>query len=237
MSNKILSLTATVITSIGFLIPLTSHAETYMNVPIAGEVKVDKIITHAVPEAEQTIPNNETIKEARDREAKEQAVKAAEAKSKAYEEASKQAAKDASAKAEQEKEEQAKIAAAKAAAAKSKTDAEAKAKVAAEQAAHAKAEQEKQAQATAQSNRSTFVYTSNISDTEQSAKEWIANKESGGSYTAVNGRFYGRYQLDISYLHGDLSAANQEKTADNYVKNRYGSWFLAKQAWLTKGWY
>ncbi|EOD5412845.1 LysM peptidoglycan-binding domain-containing protein, partial [Enterococcus faecium] len=29
-----------------------------------------------------------------------------------------------------------------------------------------------------------------------SAKEWIAQKESSGSYTATNGRYIGRYQLD-----------------------------------------
>ncbi|HFU5894862.1 TPA: LysM peptidoglycan-binding domain-containing protein, partial [Enterococcus faecium] len=42
-----------------------------------------------------------------------------------------------------------------------------------------------------------------------SAKEWIAQKESSGSYTATNGRYIGRYQLDSSYLNGDYSAANQ----------------------------
>ena len=40
-----------------------------------------------------------------------------------------------------------------------------------------------------------------------SAKEWIAQKESSGSYTATNGRYIGRYQLDSSYLNGDYSAA------------------------------
>ncbi|MDN3071821.1 LysM peptidoglycan-binding domain-containing protein, partial [Enterococcus faecium] len=44
-----------------------------------------------------------------------------------------------------------------------------------------------------------------------SAKEWIAQKESSGSYTATNGRYIGRYQLDSSYLNGDYSAANQER--------------------------
>ncbi|WP_146926087.1 LysM peptidoglycan-binding domain-containing protein, partial [Enterococcus sp. NBRC 3427] len=50
-----------------------------------------------------------------------------------------------------------------------------------------------------------------------SAKEWIAQKESSGSYTATNGRYIGRYQLDSSYLNGDYSAANQEKVAEQYV--------------------
>lgn len=73
--------------------------------------------------------------------------------------------------------------------------------------------------------------------TSSSAKEWIAQKESGGSYTTQNGRYYGRYQLDSSYLGGDYSAANQERVADQYVANRYGSWEAAQQFWLTHGWY
>ena len=70
-----------------------------------------------------------------------------------------------------------------------------------------------------------------------SAKEWIANKESGGQYSARNGQYVGRYQLSNSYLNGDYSEANQERVADNYVINRYGSWENAKSFWLTNGWY
>ena len=70
-----------------------------------------------------------------------------------------------------------------------------------------------------------------------SAKEWIAQRESGGSYTAQNGQFQGRYQLTNTYLHGDYSPANQEKVADEYVANRYGSWDNAKAHWLANGWY
>lgn len=81
--------------------------------------------------------------------------------------------------------------------------------------------------------QSTATYTGASS----SAKEWIAQKESGGSYTAQNGRYYGRYQLDSSYLNGDYSPENQERVADNYVANRYGSWENAQQFWLTHGWY
>lgn len=69
------------------------------------------------------------------------------------------------------------------------------------------------------------------------AKEWIAQKESSGSYTAQNGQYYGRYQLSLSYLNGDLSEANQEKVANQYVVNRYGSWSAAKNFWLANGWY
>lgn len=70
-----------------------------------------------------------------------------------------------------------------------------------------------------------------------SAKEWIAQKESSGSYTATNGRYIGRYQLDSSYLNGDYSEANQERVADAYVAGRYGSWEAAQAFWLANGWY
>ena len=70
-----------------------------------------------------------------------------------------------------------------------------------------------------------------------SAKEWIAQKESSGSYTATNGRYIGRYQLDSSYLNGDYSAANQERVAEQYVASRYGSWEAAKAFWEANGWY
>ena len=72
---------------------------------------------------------------------------------------------------------------------------------------------------------------------EAEAKEWIAQKESGGSYTATNGRYIGRYQLTDSYLNGDYSAENQERVADAYVAGRYGSWTEAKNFWLNNGWY
>ena len=75
------------------------------------------------------------------------------------------------------------------------------------------------------------------SGSEAEAKEWIAQKESGGSYTATNGRYIGRYQLTDSYLNGDYSAANQERVADAYVAGRYGSWSAAKNFWLNNGWY
>lgn len=76
-----------------------------------------------------------------------------------------------------------------------------------------------------------------VSGAEAEAKEWIAQKESGGSYTATNGRYIGRYQLTDSYLNGDYSAENQERVADAYVAGRYGSWTAAKNFWLNNGWY
>ena len=76
-----------------------------------------------------------------------------------------------------------------------------------------------------------------LSAEDAAAKEWIAQKESSGSYTAQNGQYYGRYQLTITYLNGDLSPENQEKVANQYVVNRYGSWSAAKNFWLTNGWY
>ena len=76
-----------------------------------------------------------------------------------------------------------------------------------------------------------------LSAEDVAAKEWIAQKESSGSYTAQNGQYYGRYQLSLSYLNGDLSPENQEKVANQYVVNRYGSWSAAKNFWLANGWY
>ena len=84
---------------------------------------------------------------------------------------------------------------------------------------------------------SNTVATSTVSGSEAEAKEWIAQKESGGSYTATNGRYIGRYQLTDSYLNGDYSAENQERVADAYVAGRYGSWTAAKNFWLNNGWY
>lgn len=87
------------------------------------------------------------------------------------------------------------------------------------------------------STSSTSSYTSNLSSSEEAAKEWIVQKESGGSYTAQNGNYYGKYQLSSSYLNGDTSAANQEKVADQYVASRYGSWTAAQAFWESHGWY
>lgn len=83
----------------------------------------------------------------------------------------------------------------------------------------------------------TVSASDGLSAEDAAAKEWIAQKESSGSYTAQNGQYYGRYQLSLSYLNGDLSPENQEKVANQYVVNRYGSWSAAKNFWLTNGWY
>ena len=84
---------------------------------------------------------------------------------------------------------------------------------------------------------SNTAAASTVSGSEAEAKEWIAQKESGGSYTATNGRYIGRYQLTDSYLNGDYSAENQERVADAYVAERYGSWTAAQNFWLNNGWY
>ena len=83
----------------------------------------------------------------------------------------------------------------------------------------------------------TVSASDGLSAEDAAAKEWIAQKESSGSYTAQNGQYYGRYQLTITYLNGDLSPENQEKVANQYVVNRYGSWSAAKNFWLANGWY
>ena len=83
----------------------------------------------------------------------------------------------------------------------------------------------------------TVSASDGLSAEDAAAKEWIAKKESSGSYTAQNGQYYGRYQLTLTYLNGDLSPANQEKVANQYVVNRYGSWSAAKNFWLANGWY
>lgn len=90
---------------------------------------------------------------------------------------------------------------------------------------------------TSEQATTTVSASDGLSAKDVAAKEWIAQKESSGSYTAQNGQYYGRYQLSLSYLNGDLSPENQEKVADQYVVNRYGSWSAAKNFWLANGWY
>lgn len=72
---------------------------------------------------------------------------------------------------------------------------------------------------------------------EDAARNWIAARESGGSYNARNGQYIGKYQLSASYLNGDYSPANQERVAQQYVTGRYGSWQAAQAHWQANGWY
>lgn len=109
----------------------------------------------------------------------------------------------------------------------------------AQQAAQQQAEQASQPAPASQQQSSGGAANPNadLSMSEQQAKEWIAARESGGRYNAQNGRYYGRYQLDISYLHGDLSPQNQDNVANNYVNGRYGGWAAAQRFWQSHGWY
>ncbi|KOY73842.1 Aggregation promoting protein [Apilactobacillus kunkeei] len=84
---------------------------------------------------------------------------------------------------------------------------------------------------------STYKVRKHLSRANAAAKAWIAYHESGGSYTASNGSCYGKYQLSISYYGGNFSHKNQERTANKYVKSRYGSWVKAKAFWLSHNWY
>nr|WP_231853925.1 LysM peptidoglycan-binding domain-containing protein [Streptococcus sp. DD04] len=93
------------------------------------------------------------------------------------------------------------------------------------------------AEKSAKTEETSVNSNSGLNNEDAEAKEWIAQKESSGSYTAQNGQYYGRYQLTITYLNGDLSPENQEKVANEYVTNRYGSWSAAKNFWLANGWY
>ena len=101
-----------------------------------------------------------------------------------------------------------------------------------QQAAQQSASQNTQAQASNNSN-----YNSNVSGSDAAAKAWIAQHESSNNYNARNGQYIGKYQLSASYLNGDYSPANQERVADQYVAQRYGSWTNAQRFWEANGWY
>ena len=94
------------------------------------------------------------------------------------------------------------------------------------------ASQNTQVQASNNSN-----YSSNVSGSDAAAKAWIAQHESSNNYNARNGQYIGKYQLSASYLNGDYSPANQERVADQYVAQRYGSWTNAQRFWEANGWY
>ena len=72
---------------------------------------------------------------------------------------------------------------------------------------------------------------------DMSAKDYIAQRESGQDYEAVNGQYYGKYQLQIDMLGGDLSPENQEATAQRYMEERYGTWENAQEFWDEHGWW
>ena len=88
-------------------------------------------------------------------------------------------------------------------------------------------------QQAAQQTTKTTTFTGSAA----AAANAIAQAESGGSYTARNGRYYGKYQLDISYLHGDLSPANQDRVFQQYCNQRYGSVQNALAFREAHGWY
>ena len=87
------------------------------------------------------------------------------------------------------------------------------------------------------STQASTGYNSNVAGNDAAAKAWIAARESGGSYSARNGQYIGKYQLSASYLNGDYSEANQERVADQYVASRYGSWSAAQSFWQSHAWY
>ncbi|WP_407455633.1 LysM peptidoglycan-binding domain-containing protein [Ligilactobacillus aviarius] len=100
-----------------------------------------------------------------------------------------------------------------------------------QRAAQQSASQNTQAQA------SNNNYSSSVSGNDAAAKAWIAQHESSNNYNARNGQYIGKYQLSASYLNGDYSPANQERVADQYVAQRYGSWTNAQRFWEANGWY
>lgn len=97
--------------------------------------------------------------------------------------------------------------------------------------------QQKSASQNTQAQASNNNYSSSVSGNDASAKAWIAQHESSNNYNARNGQYIGKYQLSASYLNGDYSPANQERVADQYVAQRYGSWTNAQRFWEANGWY
>ena len=83
------------------------------------------------------------------------------------------------------------------------------------------------------------IPTASTGGSEASAKEWIAQRESGGDYNAYNpAGYWGKYQLNPTLVAYGASPAEQEIAANNYVNERYnGSWVQAKAHWQANGWY
>lgn len=90
---------------------------------------------------------------------------------------------------------------------------------------------------TAPTTSTATTTTTPASSSEEAARQWILQHESGGNYSAQNGQYYGAYQLSLAYLNGDLSASNQDAVANQYVASRYGSWAAAQAFWQQNGWY
>ena len=90
---------------------------------------------------------------------------------------------------------------------------------------------------TAPTTSTATATTTPASSSEEAARQWIIQHESGGNYSAQNGQYYGAYQLSLAYLNGDLSASNQDAVANQYVASRYGSWAAAQAFWQQNGWY
>ena len=83
-------------------------------------------------------------------------------------------------------------------------------------------------------------YTPNYYDSEyngMSAQDYIAWRESGADYDARNGQYIGKYQLSADKLDGDYSPENQERVAEQYMLDRYGSWENARDFWNENGWW
>lgn len=96
--------------------------------------------------------------------------------------------------------------------------------------------QQNQSQEVSQNNNQTSQ-PNQTATSGSSAENQIAQAESGGSWTAQNNRYYGKFQLDSSYLHGDYSPANQEKVFHQYCNQRYGSVQNALSFRQSHGWY
>ena len=96
--------------------------------------------------------------------------------------------------------------------------------------------QQNQSQEVSQNNNQVSQ-SSQTTTSGPSAENKIAQAESGGSWTAQNGQYYGKYQLDSSYLHGNYSPANQEKVFHQYCNQRYGSVQSALSFRESHGWY
>jgi len=96
--------------------------------------------------------------------------------------------------------------------------------------------QQNQSQEVSQNNNQASQ-SSQTTTSGSYAENQIAQAESGGSWTAQNSRYYGKFQLDSSYLHGDYSPANQEKVFHQYCNQRYGSVQNALSFRESHGWY